>query len=231
MTEIDYPSGSELIINTPGKAIIKEIVDYITLKNSLQKDLEKVANENTLKAETLKKESYEQGYLKGIIEGFNALIEISHEKELAIKNLDECIFSIVKEISQEVIGESIKMQPESIVARIKRAIHLFIDRSNQNVPEITIKISEKDYIKTSQKIENEFPYWQIIQDEELIQGEAKIQTSHGSIEIQPTLHLRNILEHVSKSIRPPEEIENKLKKNIDMLHASWKNQLGKDIGY
>jgi flagellar biosynthesis/type III secretory pathway protein FliH len=231
MTEIDYRTDSELSIETPGKALIKEIVDHITLKNSLQKDIEKLEKENAQKAEELKKESYEQGYLEGSIQGFNALIEISQEKERAINNLEECIFTLVKEISQEVIGESIKMQPESILPRIKRAIQSFIDHSDENIPGITLKVSSKDYKNAGRKIEIEFPQWKVIQDEQLMQGEAKIKTRHGSIDIQPTQHLKRILEHVSKSIRPPEEIESKLKNNIEMLHARWKGQLGTGTGH
>lgn len=197
-----------LFIETEGRKIKQALFDYSQLKKYLEKDIEQKKLEAQKDIAKIKLEAQEEGFRKGLLEGFDSLISIEKVKNKLIHDLDCIIHKLVSEISEEVIAESLKENSIGLSIRIKRTIRQVLENQRNDHVNIAIRMSPDDILDVKNHFLQDHKNIIFKEDSSLMRGETILETSSGFIEIRPIKHLKSIINHISKiKLLPKEKIQ------------------------
>ena len=126
----------------------------------------------------------------------NTLLNIERERIALMENSQNEILSMVLAISEEVIGESLKLQPESIITRIKRAISFA--RSSRLI-QLVVNPQEEHLVTTQLNALSEFVTsckdLSLKTDNQIKLGDARLETDIATVTSNLSEHLTRIKEH------------------------------------
>lgn len=196
-----------IYIKTEGSALKNIIIAHKELQKALEKDLKvKMEKANELIKEQ-EIEAKENGFAEGLKEGLNTILSFQGMKKQLLRKMDLHIHEIIKDVLREVIEEEITSNNSIILKKIKRTIEQLFneDFQKENCFEVKISVNDFEKIKKSQASpDNTSPNNITLENislsscKELREGEARIITENGTIEINTKAHLEQILSHLDK---------------------------------
>lgn len=124
------------------------------------------------------------------------LLKIERERANILEQAKDEIVSMVLAISEEVIGESLKVQPESIVARIKRAVaYACSSRSIRLIINPQDEPFVKEHLNEISKLATSCQSLVLQTDLNIKLGEARLETDIAVVRSSISEHINRIKEH------------------------------------
>ncbi len=167
-------------------------------------EAEKYINDAKNLVEKERRTAHGSGYLEGIKQGkTEALKEIlnTNYKEITfLQNQKQKIIELATNIAEEIIGDTLVLQPESLLKRIERALSFTI---NANALSLFVHPHDFPRVKSSlsylqQALPTAVPI-SLSEDETLKPQEARIDSNLGSITTKLDEHLEAIKLYLFKA--------------------------------
>jgi flagellar assembly protein FliH len=156
--------------------------------------------------ESMQQEAWKEGYAAGYEEGsargrleaaeLHQLLQSMHE---ALSGLDqevaEEIQALALEVARQVVRDTLKIQPESVLAVIREAL--------TQVPQqgATVRVNPLDAALVRQYLGEQFSSTshRLREDEEVLRGGCLVESEGGQIDAQITTRWRRVVENISRS--------------------------------
>jgi flagellar assembly protein FliH len=156
--------------------------------------------------DTLHQEAWKEGYAAGYEEGsargrleaaeLHQLLQSMHE---ALSNLDqevaEEIQALALEVARQVVRDTLKAQPESVIAVIREAL--------TQVPQqgATVRVNPLDAALVHQYLGEQFgtTSHRLREDDAVERGGCLVESEGGQIDAQITTRWRRVVENISRS--------------------------------
>jgi flagellar biosynthesis/type III secretory pathway protein FliH len=151
----------------------------------------------TEEAVALKKRAQAQGYLRGQQEAISTLIAGDLIIKKALCQSRTCVLECALAVAKEVVGEALDVQPQSVVARVERALSFALGSptislvaSSEDVPYLRQFIKQKccSALKGTQ--------FSIREDDSLLRGYVRLETPLGMVEASTAQHLEGIGQYL-----------------------------------
>ena len=121
--------------------------------------------------------------------------EHAHTHQQLLKTTEGELLDLVVAVAEEVVGEAIRLQPESLLARVRRAL------AHVSGP-VQLIVNADDHALLGSKLaqlapaNSECAELAIQQSEDLPPGTARLITERGAIESSTTDHLHAMRQHL-----------------------------------
>jgi len=156
--------------------------------------------------ESMQQDAWKEGYAAGYEEGsargrleaaeLHQLLQSMHE---AFSHLDqevaEEIQALALEVARQVVRDTLKVQPESVLAVIREAL--------TQVPQqgATVRVNPLDAALVRQYLGEQFSSTshRLREDDDVLRGGCLIESEGGQIDAQITTRWRRVVENISRS--------------------------------
>lgn len=198
--------------------LVNEIRSHETLKQALKSDLDLMRHNFEEEKKEHHLAGFREGFLQGSIKAAGQLLSIVEIKRTLIHSIEEHLTQVISDIAKEIVAEELTINKASILSRINRALgETTNDSCGFSQTEIVIKVNPLDATSIKQhKINSEYCF-KIVEDSEISEGSATIESRYGNIHTEPFLHLKQILEYLSQNYKVPAEFETCLENELGQI--------------
>ncbi len=160
-------------------------------------DAEKLLHDAQAIAQTERTRAREQGFEEGKIKAAELILAAEAVYRTTVSRAHQGLLDLVFQVAEEVVGESLRVQPESVAARIARAVEQAIV-SRRLV--LVVHPTDSAYVRGSldrlrAKVPGEIVFG-VEEDENIPQGDARLATDFGTIEASVAAHLAALKNHL-----------------------------------
>lgn len=161
-----------------------------------RRDAERILADARELIDAERRKAREQGFEEGRAEAVSLILEIIESQRNTFQGREEEILDLVFAVSEEVIGTALKIQPESIVSRIDRAIK---NSSQSAVVTVVVNPEDAAFVRENiQELNALLPIGtevRLREDETLAHGNAKLETDICVVESSVSAHLAALRAH------------------------------------
>lgn len=155
-------------------------------------------------------EEFQAARQRGFIDGQHAAIcqylELEAVKQKFIQSSEKELLAFIEHVSTAVLGEALKVQPESISERLKVAL-----KQQRGVSlDVIVHPDDRDYVQKLISQNSSSDLLQLEEDPALSPGTFHLTTSLLRIESNPLSHLIKIIDHLRTSVGDNNQHDNLL---------------------